>query len=216
MAQQWTDDVYAGNHAAATDLQHIENNFAALKSLFSGAAEPSNRVAGMPWFDTAQKVLKIRNNGDSAWYGLMHGDGEQKMWVYRNAALEGWAIDSGVTDKVLAVKGGTTYTAGGATAGTWQQTGHVLTIAEMPAHDHGGGACSTGGAHTHTMDMGVVGELGDGLQTKYQSGSTKNTNSAGSHSHTITVNSQGSDNAHNHGSTWRPAASVGTLQYLDL
>jgi len=56
MSQNWADNVYQSDHEGATDLQNMENNFACLKSMFSGASAPSNPVAGMPWFDTAQKV----------------------------------------------------------------------------------------------------------------------------------------------------------------
>ena len=123
MAQSWTDDVYASGHVGDTDLQNMENNFTAIKSLFSGGSAPPNAVAGMPWFDTTQKVQKQRNAGNSAWIGLMHGDTSEKRLVYRDAAMDGYARDSGVTDKVLALKGGSTYTTGGATAGSWTLTG---------------------------------------------------------------------------------------------
>ena len=81
-----------------TDLGNMEKNFAALKSLFSGASQPASMAACHPWFDTSKHVLKVRNDGDSAWYGLMHGDASQKMWIYRNAAMSGWAVDSGVSE----------------------------------------------------------------------------------------------------------------------
>ncbi len=215
MAQTWTDDVFAAGHVGQTDLQNMENNFTALKSMFSGASAPANPVAGMPWFDTTKKVMKQRNAGDSAWIGLMHGDTSQKMWVYRNAAMDGWAIDSSVTDKVLALKGGSTYTTGGASAGSWTLPDHTLAVSEIPSHNHTGSSVANEGAHTHpitTYDSsgGGFGESGTGTPTG------RNTGAGTNHTHALTIAAQGGGSAHNHGATFRPAAAVGTLQYLDL
>jgi len=83
MSQTFTDDVYAGSHAAKTDLQNMENNFAALKSSFSGTSAPSNVVGGMPWHDSTGR--KIRNYANTAWLAALMGDASQKMYVYRNS-----------------------------------------------------------------------------------------------------------------------------------
>ena len=104
MAQTYNDDVYASTHVAATDLQNMENNFAALKSSFSGTSSPSNVVGGMPWHDSTAR--KIRNYANSAWLVSLLGDASQKMWVYRNDTCEGWLVDSSITDVALAIKGG--------------------------------------------------------------------------------------------------------------
>jgi len=120
--QTWTDNIYQEDNDAQTDLQNIENNFLCLKSMFSGAAAPGAAIRSpfMPWFDTGQDVLKFRDSLDAEWFGLFHGDSSQKIWVYRNGALTGWAIDSSVFDKVLTIKGGATYVNGGDdTQGSW-------------------------------------------------------------------------------------------------
>lgn len=70
MAQLYTDDVFDPNHDGQTDLQNIENNFAALKSQFGGLTAPANPVAGMPWVDTTAHILKIRNEANSAWLSI--------------------------------------------------------------------------------------------------------------------------------------------------
>lgn len=214
MSQTYTADCFAGAHEAQTDLQNMENNFAALKSSFSGAGAPSNTVAGMPWFDTTKKVLKYRNTADAAWYGLMHGDTSQKIWVYRNAAMDGWAVDSGVSDTILALKGGSTYTAGAATAGSWTvsglyDTGHAHTPGTFAAPNH----THSGTSSIPSATTIVNGEGGTAVASD-------------SHTHTLTtgnptataitgISSSGyaiiaSDSA------WRPSAAVGTLQYLDI
>ncbi|HQP29943.1 MAG TPA: hypothetical protein PLB81_01335 [Deltaproteobacteria bacterium] len=70
MSQSWTDDCYDSTHVGQTDLQNMENNFACLKSSFSGASAPSNPVAGMFWLDTTNHILKMRNEANSAWISL--------------------------------------------------------------------------------------------------------------------------------------------------
>lgn len=67
MSQTFTDDCYAPGHQATTDLQSFEDNFAALKSAFSGTTAPSNLVAGMAWLDTTLALLKTRNSVNNAW-----------------------------------------------------------------------------------------------------------------------------------------------------
>ena len=63
MSQNYTDDCFAPGHVGQTDLQNMENNFAALKSAFSGASAPSNPVAGMIWIDTTNDLLKRYYDG---------------------------------------------------------------------------------------------------------------------------------------------------------
>ena len=70
MSQNFTDDCYASTHVRATDLQAFENNFAALKSSFSGSSAPSNPVAGMLWYDTSNSIIKVRNTANSAWVSI--------------------------------------------------------------------------------------------------------------------------------------------------
>ena len=73
--QTYTDNVFATDHAVQTDMQNIEDNFAALKSAFSGATTPSDTVAGMWWFDTTANILKLRNEANNAW---------QSVWNFAN------------------------------------------------------------------------------------------------------------------------------------
>ena len=67
MAQNFTDDCFDASHVGQTDLGNIENNFACLKSSFSGTSVPSNPVAGMLWYDTTNNLLKLRNAANNAW-----------------------------------------------------------------------------------------------------------------------------------------------------
>ena len=193
MGQTWTDDVFAGTHNAQTDLQNMENNFQTLKTMFSGISAPANAVEGMGWFDSDNFVMKQYNN--AAWVGLMHGDALQKLWVYRNSAMAGWVVDASVSDRVLAFKGGTTYTTGGAAAGNWAVSG------------------LTGGNHSHTYS-GTTALSGTDTIAPVGSGAAITLN----HSHTYsgTTASGGVGSAITSAGTWRPAASVGSLQMLAI
>ena len=70
MAQTYNDAVPASTRDALEDLTAIRNNFAALKSCFSGATAPPNPVAGMWWYDTTANMLKIRNEANDAWLNV--------------------------------------------------------------------------------------------------------------------------------------------------
>ena len=219
MSQTYNDDIYAGSHIASTDLQIMENNFAALKSLFSGTTQPSNAVAGMPWFDMTNSILKIRSQANSAWLGVMVGSAAFKIWAYLNAAEDGWILDSGVTDRVLAIKGGSTYTTGAAVAGSWTGGNATLSVAQMPAHSH---TIGSNGAHTHGLTpapqyggFGVDGSYGTALSGDSGGiGGSVAVSAVASHNHSCA--SAGSSASHNHGAAARPAAAVGILTYMSL
>lgn len=228
MSQDFTDDCYASGHQATTDLENMEKNFAALKSSFSGTTAPANTVAGMLWYDTTQKLMKQRDSANSTWFGFMVADSSHKIWVYRNTAPEGWAIDSTVTDCVIALKGGSNaYNANGGTlAGTWTQPGYTLTTADIPAHTHGSsshshslmyydnlsGGSSTQNLATFPLTYSSHIDMGTGTQQWYTASSSYYKTDSTGHTHT----SVGGGGSHNHGTTYRPYAAIGTLQYLDI
>jgi co-chaperonin GroES (HSP10) len=95
MSYSWTDNCFQSGNVGQTDLQNMENNFAALKSLFESTGTPSNAVAGMPWFDSSTGILKFRNSANNAWKSLLDID-------------SGYAIDCGRT-----ISAGTGLTGGG-------------------------------------------------------------------------------------------------------
>jgi hypothetical protein len=228
MTQTFVDNCFQSGNVGQTDLQNIENNFAAVKSNFSGTTAPSNVVAGMAWFDMDsgvgnQGVLKLRDDNNATWFGLLHGDATHIMLVYRNTALDGWAVDStaGNQDTVVAIKGGATYTTGGAVAGSWTISG--LSSGGGSAHSH------SGGAHTHALGTtatalgyypatsvrihmtgnkayeATAGALSvDQLSSPTAAGSG-NTGNESAHTHTVSQSG-----------AWRIRASVFTLQYIDI
>jgi hypothetical protein len=125
-----------------------------------------------------------------------HASG-RKIYIYENTAPTGWTIVA-VTDRVLAVKGGSQAynTTGGTQAGTWTQPDHTLSIAEMPSHRHKPD-------DNRKFMTGV--NLGGGLDV----------DSGGQGDATWYTNYQGGGGAHNHGTTYRPYAAVGIIVSRD-
>lgn len=115
------------------------------------------------------------------------------MWFYADAAPTGWTIQLSLGDTILAIKGGSTYTTGAATAGTWTQPNHTLTTSEIPAHTHGITPFNSGVAQRGTADTSV-------WRSNTGTGNT---------------NTTGGGDPHNHGDTWRPAARVGIIARKD-
>ena len=234
MSQTFTDNCYAAGNVGQTDLQNMENNFQALKTSFSGAAAPANLLAGMLWFDTTKIVLKYRDTANAAWLGIMHGDVSQKIWVYRNAAIDGWAIDAAVSDRVLALKGaGGLYNAnGGTVAGeTWGNLkAHTHT---GPSHTHGLGTMA-GPDHTHDLaNLGAAEDDHSGGNRVYKQADTglstspdsvgaryKASYTTGNPTVTALTGAMAADGTAASGAQStadvRPAAALGTLQYLNL
>jgi hypothetical protein len=233
MGQTYTINSYQSDHSGQTDLQNMETNFETIRSSFSGASQPANAIAGMPWFDTTNKTFKIRNNANNAWMGVMYGTASTKIWIYLNAAGDGWTVDGSLTDRVIAIKGGSqAYNVAGANpAGSWT----------LPAHTHYHTHTFSSGSHVHqwhdsagshtTTDKtynssGVATNIGstgkeDGMGIKVGTGVSGTdgyyesclSNDAYTSPVTVSGTTAASAVAGGGVTTFRPAAAVGTLQY---
>lgn len=60
-------DFNIANQAAPAFRSDLNSALGALASLSSGSAAPSTTYANMLWYDTANNLLKMRNEADSAW-----------------------------------------------------------------------------------------------------------------------------------------------------
>jgi hypothetical protein len=221
MAQNFTENCFASGNAGLTDLQNMENNFLCLQTLFSGSSAPANTTGGMPWFDTGNKILKIRNSTNGGWLGIHYSGTAARWWVYSNAANDGWVVDSSITDRVCAIKGGSQAysTTGGSLAGTWTISGvginntshsHKWVSANagqsVLSYDSTGDLTPFGGSNNLTTATTAV----SFLMSTYTADPIL-TLSTGYYTQKTTVNI-----TFNSSATWRPAAAVGTLQYLTM
>jgi hypothetical protein len=119
-----------------------------------------------------------------------------RMWFYEaiDTAVDGWQLVIGSGDRILAtrstVEGKTYYNHG--QRGKWQQSDHILTINQIPAH-------------THSMVTHAADNIGKSQEGRISStANIKDEKSA-------STKTSGGGQAHNHGSDWRPAANVGIL-----
>lgn len=125
-----------------------------------------------------------------------------RMWFYQASAPNGiapifWRIVPAQTgDKVLAVRGGTTYTTAGISQGTWTTANHTLTGAEMPSHTHL--------IRKTSQTVGAPNNSGPlrGQRPEHNTPTLLNF---------ATSEPTGGGQPHNHGDTWRPYAYVGLI-----
>lgn len=94
MSQTYNDAVPASTRDALEDLTAIRNNFAALKSCFSGATAPPNPVAGMWWYDTTANILKLRNEANNAWLDVYDFANGYSLAV-KGYRANGWTLTAG-------------------------------------------------------------------------------------------------------------------------
>lgn len=132
-----------------------------------------------------------------------------KLWFYQDTvpvSTAYWAIVPNTGDRLLAVKGGSSYTTGGTVtnASNWQQTDAFLTVEQMPAHAHTARVrkCKSG-----TLTSLFAGTQETSSQNTAQTRFTGGTGSTDIHS----TDPAGATKGHNHGNTWRPAGAVGII-----
>lgn len=222
MSQTFTEDCFAAGNVALTDLQNMENNFLALKTMFSGSSAPANSTGGMPWFDTGNKLLKIRNSTNGAWIGILSASTAPRFWHYSNAAEDGWIVDSSVADRVIAVKGGSAAynTSGGGGAGTW-----TITVGAEGAHTHShvhqwynSNSSATNHDQTYNSSGSLITIASNTSKSVgiYSIDKTSGAAAPLADSYTNANAQVGSTHTHTIANTWRPLAAVGTMQHLVL
>jgi hypothetical protein len=143
-----------------------------------------------------------------------------------NQVPAGWLLCNGsngtpnLTDRFIMGNTGnrTVWEAGGsftASGGTDAQGGHshggasvahVLSMEEMPYHQHGGGTDATGD-HNHTYQAPHIGSGwyiagGGGTQISGEQVWATSASNIGNHSHNVVTDFRGSNYAHNHGINW--------------
>jgi len=228
MSQNYSDTIFSESHEADDDLTKIENNFIVLKSGFSGDTfedKSSNQYDIEPfmrWSDTHNKVPRIVNpdygqdsffdsGTEEPFLGLMFGDKKQKIWVYRDDTIDGWVIDDTVEDIICGVVGDSvdTYNTGGNIQGTWDLgyaahshcilTASVSTKSEKTFDSNGDEQDIPYVAANESAALGIP-VISDGYEPQ--------------HSREFSRDLYTDMSSSNQTSDWRPAAAVGTLQYI--
>ena len=97
MSQTFIDDCFASGHVAQTDMQSVENNFAALKSCFSGPYSPPNKIAGMWWFDTVTNILKLCDESTN-WLSVWDFANNKPIITNLSNEITGAMISSAIKD----------------------------------------------------------------------------------------------------------------------
>ena len=205
---EFYSDSYDNDGNLADYLMKIEANCEALKSCRCANNHTSSPVTGELWGDYLNKILRVYDGSD--WQGLMHADESCIIWVYRNDTLDGWVQHTQVdlTDCLLAVQGGSTYTTAGTIQGDAWSGGGINT-----EHNH---SINSYSASPDTFKLyNMNSELSD--TKRIQLYTFFGHNSVGPKA---TDTLEGLTNAYTTkwgtGSGWRPKAAIGTLQYLDL
>lgn len=144
-------------------------------------------------YDQATETIYVADDTD--WKGIgVHSSIPENtvMWVYADAPPDGWSLLSSPGDVLVAIKGGGTYTTGGAIAGAWG----------TPSHSHG---LSN---HTHTAsgttNGGPVNREGEPAGAVAAAGHTHNVN-------ITTSAAAGSTGIGGSSADFRPRARVGIL-----
>jgi len=85
-------DLNIANQGFPATRADLNNALAALASNSSGTSEPSTTYANQLWYDTANDLLKFRNDADSAWITLAYMNQTTSEWEIRSGVVQ--AIDS--------------------------------------------------------------------------------------------------------------------------
>jgi hypothetical protein len=105
MSQDWTDSIPDASNQWEQDIIYMRQNFAVLKSCFSGDTAPANPVAGMPWADTTTNILKIRDKDNNTWYSIFDLANNKPILSNLSGDITGAMIASAIKDPSAATPG---------------------------------------------------------------------------------------------------------------
>ncbi len=221
------------NNIAQEDLKSIEATFNTLRTNFSGLSTPPG-VQGQLWFGgsiaSGRDRLRIKNWANSSWLGVMLGDDNQKIWVYRHPShgtMDGWVVDPTVTDVVTGIRAtsGVWNVDPGTIAGTWTEATHQHTM----EHNHGWYDVDDRDPFPRIRTFDISGALREfiiefGSEAHPLTGFVYDDSraedvwvvSSDTPVRYYTSNSPEYTGFSGATASWRPAAAVGQLQYLNL
>ena len=100
MSQTYTISCFDGSDVWSIDLQAMEDNFEALRTHFSGVAQPANAIAGMTWYDTTNHILKIRDETNNVWLSIWDLANNKPVIANLSAEITGAMIAAAIKDAI--------------------------------------------------------------------------------------------------------------------
>jgi hypothetical protein len=198
------EDILEQDEDLAADISTLEDIIEAITNCTVGVDDPADfKVDALSSYpvvsnglnDGTQNIAFPTNNMSACKF--MTGDSNTILWMYLNTAPPGWKVSTTGADRVLGIAGGSlSYNVdGGNLAGSWTLPNHTLIINEIPSHTHG------------------IRLRGDHGSIDYKGNHRLPVE--GYSYNAYVMQPVGGGAAHNHGSTFRPAAAVGKLFQLD-
>ena len=170
-------DYVIDNQASAAARADLNNLFQAIASQNSGATAPTTTYANMFWYDTANDLLKMRNEANSAWITL--GTLDQALNTFTAPSVNGktvgtltaaggiaYATSSTALAAIGAGTAGQALLSGGAGAPTWGEATPFFPLLKLKAFNS---------STTYTIAAGkraciiAIGAGGGGGAYKYSS-----------------------------------------------
>ncbi len=206
MASQDADDVdISGGAITGTTVTvgtPTQTGHAAPKTYVDSAI---STLSGSVAVDIAAVSSDLSDLSD-ALSGQLSAPAGTRMIFQQTAAPTGWTKDTTHNDKALRLVSGAVSSGGtlsfSTVFGKSSTEGTAISVAQMPAHSHGGATASGGADHTHNYDKGAIwgsglGPLQSGTGSALITSATA-TSGASAYLHTHAINSEGGGQTHAH------------------
>ena len=220
-----------------SSLRIVSSQWVKKSGRYVGGVAPAGPEDGTLWIDntTNPYTVKAFNNTESSWQIVSGVPSGTRMLFQQDNAPTGWTKDTTKDQHALRVTSGSVssggsidftgaFTSGISTGGT--VLGHTLSVAEMPSHGHGvsdfghsHGITDPGHDHTYTAAI-VSGSTGSGsgdgeaFNQDLRTSDNRTDISINSANANISIQPNGSNNAHTHGFT---AGSIDlAVKYVDV
>ena len=92
MANEYYPDCFDPAHVVQEDMQKIETNFEALRTVFSSSSGPASTVPYQFWADSTSHIIKIRDAANASWYNLFDAQNNETQisdTVRKGSIVEG-------------------------------------------------------------------------------------------------------------------------------
>jgi len=96
MANEYYPNCFDPAQPVQDDMQKVETNFEALRSVFSSSSGPASPVAFQLWASSSTNILQIRNSTNTAWYNVFDAANNEVIisdTVRKGSIVQGEDID---------------------------------------------------------------------------------------------------------------------------